>query len=120
MFRLSMALGIPIGEIHERISDDDLEWYLAFSLIEPFGAIHDERRAATMMMATLAPYSKKQMTLEEASPYLADCADVGTDQETKDCARFTQAETTMRAFVSMRSTITVVPVASFEPSPRKF
>ncbi len=103
MFRLSLALGIPVNELFDRIPSETFEWYLAWSLIEPFGAIHDERRAMTGAVASLSPHLKKgkELGLDDMSPYLADCPDIGTDSESKDRARAMKAEATLRSFVAM-------------------
>ena len=93
-------MGIPVSELKDRLTDDELEWYLAFSTIEPFGAIHDERRAATAALASLAPHTKKSQGLEDISPYLADCADVGTDTESKEQA---QADKLATGFAAIRT-----------------
>lgn len=104
-------MGIPVSEMKERISDDEFEWYLAFSMIEPFGAIHDERRTMTGAISSLSPYLKKGkgLGLEDMSPYLEDCPDIGTDKESRDRAKAAKAEAVLRSFVSQRGWRKVEP-----------
>jgi len=94
-------LGIPVDELFDRMSADTFGWYLAFSAIEPFGAIHDERRAAMTASATLAPYTKKGLSLSEMSPYLDDCADFGTDTKTKEQSKAAKNEAMLRTFTAL-------------------
>ncbi len=109
MFRLSLAFGIPVSELFERLTTDEFEWYMAFASIEPFGAIHDERRMAMTALASLAPYSKKELGLADMSSFLDDCADVGTDAPTQERARVQKAEAVMRAFTAMPGWTQVEP-----------
>lgn len=101
MFRLSLALGIPVDELRNRLSDDIMEWYLAFSTIEPFGAIHDERRMATLAVYSLMPHMEKgkSIGIGDISTFLEDCADVGTDEVSADQAQADKAKAVLESIV---------------------
>jgi len=93
---------MPVDVMMETMTPDVFEWYLAFSTIEPFGAIHDERRAMTQAIMS-GSYDKKSSipSLEDMSPFLADCQDIGTDEESKFNAKRIKAENTARTFMMM-------------------
>ena len=93
---------MPVDVMMETMSPDVFEWYLAFSTIEPFGAIHDERRAMTQAIMS-GSYDKKSSipSLEDMSPFLADCQDIGTDEESKNKAKATKAEQVLRSITAM-------------------
>lgn len=46
IFRLSLALGIPAGELGERITGDELRDYEAYYALEPWGCQADDVRTA--------------------------------------------------------------------------
>lgn len=47
-FRLSIAMGIPVGELQDRVSSAEFGEYLAYYGIEPFGGIMDSLRAGVV------------------------------------------------------------------------
>lgn len=100
-FRLALAFGCTVRELDARMDIEEFNWWLAFSMIEPFGAIHDERRSAIESIASLAPYMKKthNLEIEDVSGYLQNCADVGTDKASKRMIRESKAHAALSAFV---------------------
>ena len=53
MFRLALALGMTVGELSNRMSSHELQEWIAYSLIEPFGEWRADLRAG-IVASTIA------------------------------------------------------------------
>ncbi len=58
-------------------------WSVFWAEIEPFGAVHDERRHANQVLATMnsSGNMKKAIKIGDVSGWLSDSPDFGTDKE---------------------------------------
>lgn len=78
MFRLALALGLPVREMLSRMGSDELSEWMAFYSLEPFGDYRADVRsgvvAATFANANRAP-NAKVFTPEDFMPFVAVHAD---------------------------------------------
>lgn len=58
LFRLSIAWGIPVDQLAERLTADALDWYQQFFALEPWGTVADDHRTAIVAYTTAACNSK--------------------------------------------------------------
>jgi hypothetical protein len=78
VFRLALALGLPVRELLSRIGSDELTEWMAYYQIDPFGDYRADVRsgvvAATFANANRAP-NAKVFTPEDFMPFVAVHAD---------------------------------------------
>lgn len=54
MFRLSIAFGVPVRQLADDMTADDLQFYQAYQALEPFGSKADDLRTALIAHTTHA------------------------------------------------------------------
>lgn len=52
LFRLSMAWGVPVRVLEDRLTADELEDYTAFYQVEPWGCAPQDQRTALLAYTT--------------------------------------------------------------------
>jgi len=67
VFRLALALGMPVRELLGRIGSDELTEWMAFYQLEPFGDFRRARDTRPFTPEDFMPFIDKQPARNEAS-----------------------------------------------------
>jgi len=92
VFRLALALGVPVRELLLRLGSDELTEWMAFYQLEPFGDFRGDMRAA-IVASTFANANRsresKPFTLEDFMPFVEKTArNAPQDNARLNVARF--------------------------------
>lgn len=99
MFRLALALGMPVRELLSRIGSDELTEWMAFYQLEPFGDFRADFRSG-VMAATFANAHRskdaKAFTPEDFMPFMTDRVQSSSQHNTQ-----TQMKTNITRFKAL-------------------
>ncbi len=91
MFRLALALGMPVRELLGRIGSDELTEWMAFYQLEPFGDMRADLRSG-VIASTFANAHRAQhtppFTPEDFMPFVERSSSPVADETRLNVARF--------------------------------
>ena len=81
MFQLAMRLGRTVGELMSCMSAEELEYWKAFSVLEPIGILREDALFANVCKTLADVHVKNELTLRDFTVFNRNKAEPEPDQE---------------------------------------